>query len=157
MQHEPNYPTAPRSSTFREGVEFQDWVCLQLARRHVILQNLASKRYQIEVGENLQGFEIKLDLRCSDTGRLSIEIAEKSNAANAEWVASGIMRADNSWLYIQGNYQALWIFAKSQLRRFYQVKRPDEHESYGTVRKFYLSIRDADTIAALVLRGADLT
>lgn len=162
MRDDPVYPSAPSATTFRDGIEFQDWVCVQLARDGIILQNLASKKYQYEVGENLQGFEIKLDNLCTETGRLSIEIAEKSNAANEAWVPSGIYREDNSWLYIQGNRSRLWIFAKKALRKWHAYwkkqapARVYESESHGTVRKFYLSQDDADSLAARVIIPRDL-
>ena len=71
------YPDCPDANSFQSGLEFQDFVCLRLAQEHVILQNTGSKLYQLRIGENLQGFEIKLDRRCTETGRLSIEIAEQ--------------------------------------------------------------------------------
>ena len=139
----PQYRTAPRSDTFEAGLEFQDYVCTRLAREHIILQNLQSKKYQLEIGENVQGFEIKLDARCTETGRLSIEIAEKSDARLASWSESGIYRADNSWLYIQGNYQELFVLGTAWLRRYHAKMKPEEHESHGTVRKFYLPLPEA--------------
>lgn len=145
MRTDPVYVDAPRSTTFADGIEFQDYVCERLGRESIILQNFASKKYQIRRGENLQGWEIKLDQPCLTTGRLSIEVAEKTRT-DRDWVASGIMRGD-SWLYIQGNYGKLWIFGTKQLQRYVAVKRPELHESYGTVRKFYLAIPEADTIA----------
>ena len=82
---DPIYPNAKRPTVFAEGIEFQDFVCKFLAKHHIILQNLASKKYQLAIGENLQGFEIKLDQRCTETGRMSIEIAEKSRADMPSW------------------------------------------------------------------------
>lgn len=148
---EPHYPDAPRATTFHDGLEFQDFVCSTLARHHVILQNLASKKFQHEVGENLQGFEIKFDGPCTQTKRLSIEIAEKSRADMPRWTPSGIFRNDNSWLYLQGNYSVLFVFAKNWLIRYYRVKQPDVFESYGTVRKFYLPFKLARECAVRVI------
>src|SRR3972149_313166 len=54
--NEPSYPDAPHSATFQTGLQFQDFVVMKLAEQHVVLQNLGSKLYQIQVGENLQGF-----------------------------------------------------------------------------------------------------
>jgi hypothetical protein len=150
---EPSYPDA-RPNTFRDGIEFQDFVCVQLARYGIILQNLASKKYQYDIGENLQGFEIKLDARHMETGRLSIEIAEKTRAANPTWVPSGIYREDNSWLYIQGNYQRIYVFDKGVLKRYHRQKRPNEYEhprDHPTVRKFYLPHKTAEAAAAKVI------
>ena len=151
IRPDPVYATAPRETTFKDGIEFQDFVCEQLAMQHIILQNFSSKRYQFDVGENLQGFEIKADMRCTDTGQLSIEIAEKSDSRMPTWTPSGIYRDDNSWLYIQGNYEVLFIFAKNWLLRYHKEKRPHEHESYGTVRKFYLDLDRARRYAIKVI------
>jgi len=153
MRPDPRYPDAPRANTFQCGLEFQDFVCQLLAREHIILQNMHSRTFQISVGENLQGFEIKFDGRCSDTGRLSIEVAEKSrDIASRPWVPSGIMRDDRTWLYIQGNHEVLFVFAKNWLRRWYAEKEPETMEKFGTVRTFYLPIEVAEVMAARVIR-----
>lgn len=149
---DPFYPDAKHADSWQRGVEFQDFVCARLARDNIILQNLQSRHWQYRIGENLQGFEIKLDSRCTETGQLSIEVAEKSRAANALWIPSGIMRDDNSWLYIQGNYEVLFVFAKKTLRAWHKQKQPELHESFGTVQKFYLALKDADRCAARTLR-----
>jgi hypothetical protein len=145
----PSYPGCPDPLSFESGIEFQDRVCTELAKRGIILQNLGSKRYQLAIGENIQGFEIKLDRRFMDTGRLSIEIAEKSDPQNPLWVPSGIYRNDNTWLYIQGCDSRLYIFAKSLLVGLHKTGRYPTAESYGTVRKFYLPIEDAEKYCAL--------
>jgi hypothetical protein len=146
---EPIYPDAKRPTVFQDGMEFQDFVCTVLARNNVILQNLASKKYQLNVGENLQGFEIKLDRRCTETGRLSIEVAEKSRADMPSWIPSGIYRKDNAWLYIQGNEKILFVFAKNLLVAWDQKNKPARDET-PTVRKFYLSLVQARHMAATV-------
>lgn len=150
MHSDPVYVSAPRPTVFAEGIEFQDYVCAHLAHEHIILQNLSSKKYQMMIGENLQGFEIKLDLRCTDTNRLSIEVAEKRDAAHDRWTPSGVCRNDNSWLYIQGNYHLFFIFGKNQLLRYFK-KNPHTDESHGTVRKFYLPFSDAEIMALKIM------
>lgn len=153
----PSYPDGKHADSFQVGLEFQDFVCELLSEQGIILQNLVSKKRQFERGENIQGFEIKLDLRCTETKRLSIEIAEKAKAGNPVWIASGIYRDDNSWLYIQGNYEVLYVFAKKFLVLLHKAdqeraqKRFPEHETL-TVRAFYLSFDDADKWAAKVIR-----
>lgn len=152
MRPEPFYPNAKRPTVFQDGLEFQDFVCTQLAQRGVVLQNLSSKKYQFEVGENLQGFEIKLDERCTDTKRLSIEVAEKTrNDPELQWTPSGILRDDNSWLYIQGNRRILFVFAKRWLLNYYNAKQPTVYEKFGTVKTFYLPFEIARRHAAKVL------
>ena len=147
MLTDPVYPDAKRTTVFSEGIEFQDFVCEQLAKENIILQNLSSKKYQFKIGENLQGFEIKLDNLCTETGRLSIEVAEKFKAENFDWIKSGIYRNDNSWLYIHGNYKIIFIFAKNLLQGLHK-SRKYEYAETPTVKKFYLPILDAKKYAA---------
>ena len=153
---DPVYRDAKSRSSYQDGMEYQDFVCERLSRHHIILQNIASRKFQYEVGENLQGFEIKLDRRCLETRRLSIEVAEKSAADNPDWIPSGIMREDNSWLYFQGNYQIIFIFSKKLLREYLQKKTPKIDESLGTVRKFYMPLSTARKWAARVIEGDEL-
>lgn len=143
------YPHATIKDSLEKGLAFQDFVCMKLAERHIILQNIGSKKFQFEVGENLQGFEIKLDTPCTRTGRLSIEVAEKSSRDMLYWTDSGIMRQDNSIMYIQGNYEAFWMFWKKQLCRWYEKKKPPVEEFNGTIKRFFLplSVANEGTLA----------
>lgn len=151
----PNYNlnNSGHCDSFEIGNEFQDFVCIELAKQSIILQNINSKKFQFNVGENLQGFEIKYDARCtgdrntSPTGQLSIEIGEKTDANNANFIPSGIYRNDNSWLYIQGNYMNFWIFSKKILQGLHKSGRYNEH-ILPTIQKFYLPIVDADKYCA---------
>ena len=151
---DPVYRDAVRPTVFQDGLEFQDFVCTELAKCGVILQNLSSRKYQFEVGENLQGFEIKLDEWCTKSRRLSIEVAEKSrNDPALKWTPSGIARTDNSWLYIQGNRSILFVFAKRSLLAWHKQRITAEmlEEKHGTITTFYLDFADAYKIAAKVL------
>jgi hypothetical protein len=153
VRPEPSYRDSIRPSVFQDGLEFQDFVCTELAKAGLILQNLASRKYQYEVGENLQGFEIKLDQRCTETKRLSIEVAEKTrNDPSLPWTDSGIMRGDNSWLYIQGNREKIFVFNKKFLVAYYMQRiGPDGvDEKYGTIKTFYLPLDVAMAKAAKV-------
>jgi len=151
----PNYSinNSGHTDSFEVGNEFQDFVCMELAKENIILQNINSKKFQFNVGENLQGFEIKYDARCTGdnnttaTNQLSIEITEKSKAENIDYVKSGIYRNDNSWLYIQGNYMMFWIFSKNILQKLHKSNRYKEHV-LPTIKKFYLPILDANKYCA---------
>lgn len=138
------------SDSLQVGMEFQDFVCIELAKRNWIIQNLNSKLYQYNFGENLQKSEIKYDARCTGdrntvrTNRLSIEIAEKVRAENDYFIDSGIYRkSDNSIFYIQGNYMQFWIFATKHLRLLHKSGRYAEH-SLPTLKGFFLPIEDAN-------------
>ena len=146
-----SYPDSQHSDPLQVGAEFLDFVTVTLHARGLYLQPFTSKKYQYNKGESLQGWEVKLDQRLSDTHRLSIEIAEKTRSANAIWVPSGIYRNDNTWLYIQGNYDAFYIFLKRFLIQLHQCKRYTEHE-IPTVRKFYLPVADADRYGERIAR-----
>jgi hypothetical protein len=152
---DPVYEDAKSKTSFQDGLEFQDFVCTQLARHAVLLQNLASKKYQIQVGENLQGFEIKYDDWCSKSDRISIEVAEKTRADPLlQWTPSGILRNDNTWLYIQGNREILFIFAKRWLLNVHERHKDKPGfiiEKRGTIKTFYIDNITARKHAAKVL------
>jgi hypothetical protein len=77
----PYYPDAKRPTGFEEALKYQDFVVdLLLKEIGLAVTNYSSRYYQLKYGENKQGIEIKLDLRMTDTGNVSIEVAEKSRA-----------------------------------------------------------------------------
>lgn len=133
---------------FQEGLKFQDYVADILMMSYGIpLSSYSSEEYQMNVGENIQGIEIKLDNRCTETLRLSIEIAEKTDPKQNNYTPSGIYRCDNSWLYIQGNTQRFYCFAKNTLKLLHKTGRYQEH-TLPTISKFYLSFADCDRYCA---------
>jgi len=148
------YPDSKNRESVDDGIRFQDYVCELLAREHIIIQNFSSKKYQLTIGENLQGIEIKLDNRCIETQRLSIEIAEKTHADKTDWTNSGIYRDDNSWLYIQGNFEIVFIFQKNLLQMLHRTNRYKTGET-NTIRKFYLPFAAARKYAGKVIELDD--
>lgn len=149
QESKPYYPDAPRATTFEDGAKYQDFIRwqLQLQRGISISQNV-SRTYQFNMGENTQGIEIKFDSLCTKgRRRLSIEIAEKSRASMPEWTPSGIYRTDNTWLYIQGNYEKAYAFSRKLLRWWHAREsargKLELHEEHGTVRAFYMYETDA--------------
>lgn len=145
-----NWDNEKEFNTFQRGLQFQDFVCDILYEQGIILQNYSSKKYQFEIGENKQGFEIKLDNRCTDTNRLSIEVAEKK-ISDKNWNSSGIYSKGNSWLYIHGNYQKIFIFSKNILIMLHQSGKYEEAIAHDTVKKFYLPIEDAQKWACKII------
>ena len=81
-----------------EGLEFQDIITGALYQRGIIIVGYASRRYQIQHGENMLGAEIKRDGLFRETGNLYIETDEKSHPDRSEFIPSGIFRKDNHWL-----------------------------------------------------------
>lgn len=140
------YPNEQYRQDFQDGLEYQDFVMEVLAREGLYVQYYVSRKSQYTIGESRQGVEVKLDRRCTE-GRLSIEIAAKTDARLSDWTLGGIYRADNTWLYVQGNYQLIFVFAKTTLHLLHATKRYQEH-TLPTVRKFYLPLDDARKYAA---------
>lgn len=122
-----------------EATEFQDFVCIELIKRGIVLSNMSSKKYQNLKGENVQGFEIKFDKIYETSGNLYIEFAEKSNPNNEHYVASGIYRNDNSWIYAAGNYDGIYLMQKKVLRAMHKKGNYIEKENkYKTSKGFLL-------------------
>lgn len=113
-QHE--YKNGYYQEKLQQGLEFQDVVTTALYQRGIVVVGYSSRRFQNTKGENMLGAEIKRDGRFRETGNLYIETAEKAHPNNAFFVPSGIRREDNSWLYVIGDEQAVYIFSAKYLR-----------------------------------------
>lgn len=154
MKSDVLYPDADRPSVFEEALSFQDFVVdLLIKELGFVISNYSSKYYQYNFGENRQGVEIKLDMRILETGNVSIEVAEKSRADINNWTPSGIMRPDNTWLYIQGNYDIVFIFGKTILQGIYRAKYIDKvWTPKPTIKTFLLPIKEAEKYALKVIK-----
>lgn len=139
---------AMKYDTYEEAMEYQDFIVEVLAERlGLVISNYSSRKYQFGKGENRQGIEIKLDKRISPLGNVSIEVYEKSIANNYLWAKSGILRDDNSWLYLQGNYEYIFIFSKKRLRELYQREYMNKvWDPKPTIRTFLISFEKAKDI-----------
>jgi len=122
------------------GEEYQDFIAKILFQQCAlsIIPNF-SQTYQITVGENLQGIEIKYDQRFRDTQNFYIEMAEKTNARNRNYIPSGINRIDNTWLFLIGDYDGFYIFSKRLLIYLESIK-PYRHVETATSQGFLLPI-----------------
>lgn len=138
------YPDSHNGNSFADGIEFQDFVVEQFNAWGFYIQLYTSKRYQFNKGESVQRAEIKLDNRCTDFQRLSIEVQERTSKSGA-WVQSGIYRNDNSVFYIQGNRSVLYLLDKRFLQRWFEHKLKRQYdEKHGTIRTFYMPFETAD-------------
>lgn len=99
------------------GLQFQDVVTHELYLRGIVVVGYSSRRFQNTHGENMLGAEIKRDGKFRESGNLFLEVAEKSHPDNPQFIPSGIMRKDNSWLYVIGDEKTMWIFPTEYLRR----------------------------------------
>lgn len=143
MDGEMNYKTY-YFEKLEEGLEYQDFITELLIKEiGISLSTFSSKNYQNKIGENRQGFEIKFDNKMLDTGNIYIEVKEKSNPNNQNYVNSGIYRNDNTWLYLIGNYQTVYIFGKSHLKLMYESNKYREVKTKTSIG-FLLPILDAN-------------
>jgi|TARA_Y100000034_G_scaffold6889_1_gene7611 hypothetical protein len=111
-----NYQTTIYQPQLEKAHAYQDFVARRLLDEGIVLVGYQSRQAQFDIGENALGLEIKCDDKLAKLGNVYIEIQEKSDPSNAEYVASGIHRPDNSWLYGIGDYHEFFIFSKRTLR-----------------------------------------
>lgn len=138
---------------FERGLAFQTFAAATFAKLGWQL-NYYDTRIEQLFGESEQGVEVKLDTRCLETGRLYIEAFEKADGNNDKWVRSGILKSDNTWLFMTGNEEVIWLFAKERLLSLYN--ETDENGQkirypeiiLPTSRGIFLSLEEADKYCA---------
>jgi hypothetical protein len=142
-----------RATKIESGKVFQDFVidaCWNLLGLAIV--QYSSALYQQTIGESRTGAEIKHDEMFARTGNLWIEIEEKARPRPGPYATSGIYRGDNSWLYIIGNYDRIFIFQKTLLRLLHQSGRFRVVENNTrTSRGMLLTEADATLLAAQTL------
>lgn len=139
-----------------QGLEYQDFVAVELIEQLGIpLSFFGSRKYQYNKGENKQGIEIKYDDRLKETGNLYIEVAEKANPNNKQYVESGILRKDNTWLYLIGDYTDIYILDIKMLRRMH-LSNKYKYVKTPTSKGFLLNRKIAEEWAINVLRCNNL-
>jgi hypothetical protein len=152
MNNEPEYREY-RNNQIESGAQFQDFVvsvCWQTIGLAIV--QYSSKLYQQTVGESRTGAEIKNDRNFCTSGNLYIELMEKAEPREGPYAMSGINRTDNSWLFIIGDYDTIFIFAKSILLGLYRTGKYREVENKTkTSRAFLLPVEDAQRYAAVIL------
>ena len=151
--------TRPVSSKYRQekyeaGDKFADFANDILYANGVMIGMYRSQNRQWAVGESRAGMEIKYDERQATTGNLWIETAEKTDKDNPNWIPSGIYATDNRWLYLIGNYHAIWIFSITMLRLLHPKYQRKE---IGTSQGYLLPCEDADKYAARTLKAQELS
>lgn len=142
-----------RETKIQSGQLYQDfvvdvaWTLLGLA-----IVQYSSRLYQQHIGESRTGVEIKHDEMFVKTRNLWIEVAEKAVQRPGPYAISGIFRNDNTWLYVQGNYDTVFFFSKKLLKQLHDSGRFEIRENgFGTSRGFLLSEADAQKYAMVVL------
>jgi hypothetical protein len=132
----------------KEGLEFENFLKDVFFDELAINLDFTGKDNQNQVGETLQGIEVKFDNRYKETRNLYIEVAEKTNPNNPNYVKSGVFRDDNTWLYAIGNYERIFIFAKKTL---IQIKDKFPAVVTETSMGFLIPDKDAEFYCAKVI------
>lgn len=97
------------------GEKYQRFVAKILNEKYNLnIDYYTNRSEQLTIGESIQGFEVKYDRITSKTGNLFFEIESGGKP-------SGIYRTDNSWLWICGNYDIIYIFSKRNLQRLHKT------------------------------------
>lgn len=148
----PDYQ-AYRANKIESGQLYQDFVvdcCWNLLGLAVV--QYTSRVYQQLVGESKTGVEIKHDENYAKSTNLYIEIAEKAQPRAGAFAPSGIYRSDNTWLYVIGDYNTIFIFPKTLLRALHKANRYRELTiRTGTSQGYLLPHADAVKYAAQIL------
>lgn len=119
-----------RAKMSEKATEFEDFVFDLLSKNGLNVTRYVSRKWQYEVGECSGGVEVKFDDLMRDTGNLYIEVAEKSVPnVSKSYYPSGIYRSDNSWLYVIGDYEEVFVFAK---RTLWHLDRSNRYERKQT-------------------------
>ena len=111
-----------------KGKEYEEWVIAKYptvypGRKLTLLQG---KQEQLR-GETKEGVEIKFDDKIyayCHSGRVYIEMYEKSRPENRDYVESGIFRDDNTKLLLIGDYSIWFLFSKQWLRWIERLDPP---------------------------------
>jgi len=140
-----------REAQIADGKLYQDFVVDVAWQAGIAIAQYASKTYQLTIGESRGGVEIKHDKRYAETGNLYIEFAEKKQPRPGPYAPSGIKREDH-WLYVIGNYDIVFFFAKNLLRALFASSKYSHKENKTkTSLGFLLPDNDARKYAALIL------
>lgn len=139
------------------GHQFQDFIINQFILKYgIVISVYASKKYQFDIGESRQGFEIKYDarstgdnthLKCTATNLVAIEVFEKTHPNNIEWIQSGILRDDNTIFYIIGNYHKAWWIEKRILKEVYNFEKYEVRQTKDTMKSLLIPIDYMDSIS----------
>ena len=140
-------------SNYKKGNKYQDFIVdLFIETFGIAISCYSSKENQYNKGESRQGIEIKFDDILKETGNLYIEIKEKANENNDSYVDSGIFRNDNTWLYVIGDYEDIFIFSKKMLQQLYKHKSY-EQKTIATSKGYLLPKEEAGKYCITYIKG----
>ncbi len=142
-----------RKSQIESGQAYQDFVvdcCYRIL--NMPISCYSSQLYQQNVGESINGVEIKNDRKFKQTGNLYIELGEKARPRGGGYAPSGIYRDDNTWLYLIGDFDTIFGLSKRFLIGMSKTGKYKKVEN-GTKTSvaFLLPVADAFKFASFVM------
>lgn len=141
IEAQKEYESGYYKDKLQEGLEFQDVITRELYQRGIVIVGYASRKHQNKDGENMLGAEIKRDGKFRETGNLYIEVSEKAHPDRLNYTPSGINRKDNSWLYVIGDEETIYIFSTKYLC---MLENKYTHVNTPTSNGFLMPIKDAE-------------
>jgi len=137
------------NNTVHLGNLYEDKIMMALKKKGIFISVFKTKEYQFKFGECREGIEIKYDRRSLDRMQLSIEVEERKDL-DSPWVKSGILKKDNSWLYVQGNDEWAYIFMKKILVHIFNKRNPQIEIPVPTIKTFFIDISTCNLYGELV-------
>ena len=126
------------------GSIYQDAIMYQLYKQGIIISCFCSKYAQLNIGESINGYEIKYSKSFNEMNSIWIETHERQNI-NQPYTQSGLLRKDNTRKYITGDTQSFIILNKKIVQSVINKKietgniRENKH---STSKGFTLSMTD---------------
>lgn len=144
-----------------ETLIYQDFITMQLFQKlGWSINQLASKKYNIEYGESLARIEIKNDKRMKETGNIYVELYESHY--EGKFVPSGINRDDNTLIWCIGDFDVAYLIVKKQLKflcdhfQRFGFKKVQTETSIGVlIPTKFLESNDIYVLSKLNFKGAN--
>ncbi len=129
------------------GFNFENYICQFFKNNYSFdIETYKTKEGQYNLGESIQGIEIKNDTRIFKTGNIYIELQEKKESSQRIWVNSGILKNDNTLFYLIGTEKEFYIFLKADLLELYQKGEYFKKVEIATSKGILLKIKEVEKL-----------
>lgn len=129
--------------SLQKGFEFENYICQFFKSKYSFnIETYKTKEGQYNLGESIQGIEIKNDTLIPKTGNIYIELQEKKDSSQKNWINSGILKNDNTLFYLIGTEEKFYIFLKTDLLKFYENNMYFKLKEIKTSRGMLLKVKD---------------
>lgn len=130
------------------GFNFENYICQFFKNNYSFnIETYKTKEGQYNLGESIQGIEIKNDTLISKTGNIYIELQEKKDSSQNIWINSGILKNDNTLFYLIGTEEKFYIFLKTDLLKLYQKGEYFKKIEIATSRGILLKVKEVEKLS----------